>query len=89
MCKKTAPRRRKKLLDALESRLDTLTENLAVAQVADKGIDMVKEIKELHAILRAMQDGDTAADAAKAGPPRVILVWGAAPEGEAGQSADS
>lgn len=85
MCKKTALRRRKKLLDALESRLDALTENLAVAQIADKGIDMVKEIKELHAILRAMQDGDSAADAAKAGPPRVILMWGTAQEEDTGQ----
>lgn len=85
MCKKKAPRRRKKLLDALENRLDALTENLAVAQVAEKGIDMVKEIKELHAILRAMKDGDSAADAAKSGPPRVILMWGPPLEDSAGQ----
>lgn len=73
MCKKTSVRRQKRLLDALETRLDALTENLAVAQVADKGIDMVKEIKELHAILRAVREGDKATDAS---PTRVILMWG-------------
>lgn len=76
MCKKISVRRQKRLLDALETRLDALTENLAVAQVADKGIDMVKEIKELHAILRAVREGDKATDAAAASPTRVILMWG-------------
>ncbi|MEG2173819.1 MAG: hypothetical protein RRY29_11280 [Desulfovibrionaceae bacterium] len=76
MCKKTSVRRQKRLLDALELRLDALTENLAVAQVADKGIDMVKEIKELHTILKAVREGDKAPEGAAASPTRVILMWG-------------
>lgn len=76
MCKKTSVRRQKKLSDALEKRLDALTENLAVAQVADKGIDLVKEIKELHTILRAVREGDSQGEADKGQAPRIILMWG-------------
>lgn len=76
MCKKNSTRRQKRLLEALETRLAALTENLAVAQVADKGIDMVKEIKELHSILRAVREGDGQAEPSKAQPPRIILMWG-------------
>lgn len=84
MCKKKSAHRQKRLLEALEARLDALTENLSIAQVAEKGIDMVKEIKELHAILRAMREGDAKVEGAHAPAPRVILMWGDSPQ--AGES---
>lgn len=77
--KKTSAQRQKKLSDALETRLDALTESLAVAQVADKGIDLVKEIKELHAILRAVREGDKQGEADKGQVSRIILMWGEEP----------
>lgn len=36
------------LLDSLEQRLDLLTRTLSAADIAEKSIDIVKEIKELH-----------------------------------------
>ena len=44
------------LLDSLEQRLDLLTRTLSAADIAEKSIDIVKEIKELHAILRSLRD---------------------------------
>lgn len=76
MNKKLSTKRQQKLLDALETRLDALTENLAVAQVAEKGIDMVKEIKELHTILRSVREGDKDPEKQSASPSRIILLWG-------------
>lgn len=47
-------RRRKKALEkALHERLQRLTEHLDTADVSEKSIDIVKEIKELHALAAA------------------------------------
>ncbi|SDF41059.1 hypothetical protein [Desulfovibrio legallii] len=64
------------LLRSLEQRLTLLTDSLNQADIAEKSIDIVKEIKELHAILGAL---DTAA--APPQPPQVRVVWaGPAPD---------
>jgi hypothetical protein len=42
-------------MEALERRLGLLTSALEDAEVAEKSIDIVKEIKELHAILRLLR----------------------------------
>lgn len=76
MNKRTSTKRQQKLLAALETRLDALTENLAVAQVAEKGIDMVKEIKELHTMLRSVREGDKVPENVNAQSTRIILMWG-------------
>ena len=62
------------LLDSLEQRLDLLTRTLSAADIAEKSIDIVKEIKELHAILRSLRD-----DAPPETPPRMVVVWGGRP----------
>ncbi len=60
-----------RLLDSLEQRLDLLTSTLGEAEVAGKSIDIVKEIKELHAILRSLREED-----APGAPPKIMVVWG-------------
>ena len=62
-----------KLPDSLEKRLDLLSRTLDDAEIADKSIDIVREIKELHAILRSYREA-----AAPAEPParRLVVVWG-------------
>ena len=45
-----------KLPDSLEKRLDLLSRTLDDAEIADKSIDIVREIKELHAILRSFRE---------------------------------
>lgn len=72
---RTAP-----LLDSLEQRLDLLTRTLSAADIAEKSIDIVKEIKELHAILRSLRD-DTPPEA----PPRMVVVWGGPPSAASGR----
>jgi len=59
------------LLDSLEQRLDVLTRTLSAADIAEKSIDIVKEIKELHAILRSLRDENGAE-----GPQKIVVVWG-------------
>lgn len=71
-----SPRARKtrkssRLLDSLEQRLDLLTRTLGEAEIAGKSIDIVKEIKELHAILRSLREED-----APGAPPKIMVVWG-------------
>ena len=70
-------RRRKKALEkALHERLQRLTEHLDTAEVSEKSIDIVKEIKELHALARTLeqegtsQDGDRKPPCASSGPGR-------------------
>lgn len=70
MSKNRVPR----LLAALESRLEALTEGLEQVDVTGKGIELIKEIKELHAILHNLQQSD--ADAANKPPSTLMVVWG-------------
>ena len=72
---RTAP-----LLDSLEQRLDLLTRTLSAADIAEKSIDIVKEIKELHAILRSLRD-DTPPET----QPRMVVVWGGPPSAASGR----
>lgn len=62
-----------------EQRLDLLTRTLSAADIAEKSIDIVKEIKELHAILRSLRD-DTPET-----PPRMVVVWGGPPSAASGR----
>lgn len=55
---------------SLERRLLTLTSGLDSADVAEKGIDVVKEIRELHALLRSLHEN---ADGAV--PPPLEVRW--------------
>lgn len=78
-----APRRavsRKVLLESLEKRLDLLARTLDGAEIAEKSVEIVKEIKELHALLRAMREPRTAA------VQRLVVVWGG-PEQQGASSA--
>lgn len=59
------------LLDSLEQRLDVLTSTLSAADIAEKSIDIVKEIKELHGILRSLRD-----EGGAEGPRKIVVVWG-------------
>ncbi|MCH5144411.1 hypothetical protein [Desulfovibrio sp. UIB00] len=68
------------LLDSLGQRLDLLTSTLSAADIAEKSIDIVKEIKELHAILRSLRD-----EASPDAPPRMVVVWGAPPSAASGR----
>lgn len=68
-----APRRaasRKALLESLEKRLDLLAQTLDVAEIAEKSVEIVKEIKELHTLLRSIREPRTAA------VQRLVVVWG-------------
>ena len=69
--KRKTSARNSPLLDSLEQRLDLLTRTLSAADIAEKSIDIVKEIKELHAILRSLRD-----DSSPEGPSRLVVVWG-------------
>lgn len=62
-----------KLLDSLEKRLDLLSRTLDDADIAEKSIDIVREIKELHTILRSLRE---AAAPAEQAPRRLVVVWG-------------
>lgn len=68
-------RRDGKLLARLERRLDLLTDTLDAAAVADKSMDVVREIREIHALLRSLSE--TAAQ--DAGRGRLVVVWADAP----------
>lgn len=68
------------LLDSLGQRLDLLTSTLSAADIAEKSIDIVKEIKELHAILRSLRD-----EASPDAPPRMVVVWGGPPSAASGR----
>lgn len=68
--------RERQLLARLERRLDLLADTLDAAPVADKGMDVVREIKEVHALLHAL----AGADGARAEAPRLVVVWADAPK---------
>ena len=68
------------LLGSLEQRLDLLTRTLSAADIAEKSIDIVKEIKELHTILRSLRD-----EASPDAPPRMVVVWGGPPSATSGR----
>ena len=78
--KRRAATRAAPLLDSLEQRLDLLTRTLSAADIAEKSIDIVKEIKELHAILPSLRD-DTPPET----PPRMVVVWGGPPSAASGR----
>ena len=78
--KRRAAARNMPLLDSLEQRLDLLTRTLSAADIAEKSIDIVKEIKELHAILRSLRD-----DAPTEAEPRMVVVWGGPPSAASGR----
>ena len=65
--------RERQLLARLTRRLDLLADTLDAAPVADKGMDVVRELKEVHALLRALEEG--AGPAAKTEAGRVVVVW--------------
>ncbi len=60
---------------ALKARLATLTASLATAEVGVKGIDLVKEIKELQSLLTAVDTEHNTKTSIKE-EPRVVVVWG-------------
>lgn len=60
---------------SLERRLLALTSGLDSAGVSEKGIDVVKEIRELHALLRALHENDGGNDP----PPPLEVRWLDAP----------
>lgn len=68
-------RRDGKLLARLERRLDLLTDTLDAAPIADKSMDVVREIREIHGLLRSLTEA-TAQDSAHG---RLVVVWADAP----------
>lgn len=64
-------RKSRPLLDSLEQRLDLLTRTLNEAEISGKSIDIVKEIKELHAILRSLREAESPEN-----PQPLMVVWG-------------
>ena len=71
--------RERQLLDRLTRRLDLLADTLDAAPVADKGMDVVRELKEVHALLRALEEAPAQSGAAKAEAGRLVVVWADAP----------
>ncbi len=71
------------LSKALKGRLCVLTQALGEAEVGGKGIDIVKEIKELQVLLEIIQSstGGTAAQKSADSQP-LVVVWGSAPAPE-------
>ena len=67
----TKKARERELLARLERRLDLLADTLDAAPVADKGMDVVREIKEIHALLHAL----AVSAPAKTEAPRLVVVW--------------
>lgn len=69
-------RRRKKALEkALHERLQRLTEHLDTAEVSEKSIDIVKEIKELHALARTLEQEGTSQDGDRKPPAPLRVIW--------------
>lgn len=68
------------LLESLEQRLDILTVTLSAAEIAEKSIDIVKEIKELNAILRSLREAEPSKR-----PHKVVVVWGGPPTAASGR----
>lgn len=72
-----ARNRERQLLARLERRLDVLADTLDAAPVADKGMDVVREIKEVHALLHALKAAENGGH--KPEPPSLVVVWADAP----------
>lgn len=68
-------RRDGKLLTRLERRLDLLADTLDAAAIADKSMDVVREIREVHALLRSLNE----AAAPDQGRGRLVVSWADAP----------
>lgn len=68
------------LLESLEQRLDMLTGTLSAAEIAEKSIDIVKEIKELNAILRSLREAEPPER-----PQKLVVVWGGPPTAASGR----
>ncbi len=60
------------LIQTLKKRLKLLTEHLVDAEVGSKGIDLIKEIKELQSLLDAQH---AATQQQKYEPTKIMLVW--------------
>lgn len=83
-----------RLEQRLRRRLERLSETLDGAEVAERGMDLVKEIREVHALLRSLEEqaGQTA-QSGKSGKPgdaagrpgggreTIVVVWADAPCG--------
>ena len=69
--------RERQLLARLERRLALLADTLDAAPVADKGLDVVRELKEGHSLRRALREG---AGQARGEAPRLVVVWADAPD---------
>lgn len=67
--------RERQLLARLTRRLELLADTLDAAPVADKGMDVVRELKEVHALLRALEDAPAAGGAPGAEAGRLVVVW--------------
>ena len=65
--------RERQLLARLERRLDLLADTLDAAPVAEKSMDVVREIKEVHALLQALAEAE--GGRARAEAPRLVVVW--------------
>lgn len=58
------------LQQTLTQRLNQLVSGLAVADLPEKSMDAVKEIKELHTILRTLDEAEHASN-----PRQIVVVW--------------
>lgn len=68
-----ACRKKHPLQNTLEKRLERLTQGLDVAEVTDKSIEIVKEIKELSSILKSLREASQQEEKTNS----ICLVWGA------------
>ena len=73
--KLTANLLKKALEKALHERLQRLTEHLDTAEVSEKSIDIVKEIKELHALARTLEQEGTSQDGDRKPPAPLRVIW--------------
>ncbi len=76
---KTSKTAKRHLQKALQERLALLTASLSEAEVGGKGIELVKEMKELYAMLDA---ADETVQAARKQEPQEIRIMWAVPQQE-------
>lgn len=67
--------RKSPLEKALHERLQRLTQHLDTADVSEKSIDIVKEIKELHALARTLEQEGTSQDGDRKSPAPLHVIW--------------
>ncbi len=77
---KKAPYGKTLLAKALKERLSMLTRALGEADVGGKGIDIVKEIKELHVLLDALSTNSVPRSDEKQDTAPLVVVWGTTTE---------